>query len=67
LYDEQREEPFKERILNLLSQSGGKTSLEKLIAVAKGDSLPILRQRAIHLLGQSKDPEAFKLLEQIIK
>ena len=66
LYDEQTETLFKERILNLLSETGGKTSLEKLFAVAQGDSSPILRQTAIRLLGRSKDPAVVKLLEQLI-
>jgi len=66
LYDEQTEALFKERILNLLSQMGGKTSLEKLFAVAQGDSSPLLRQTAIRLLGRSKDPAVVKLLEQLI-
>jgi HEAT repeat protein len=66
LFDEQTEALFKERILNLLSQSNEKTGLEKLFSVAKGDSSPLLRQTAIRLLGQSKDPVAVKLLEQLI-
>jgi HEAT repeat protein len=65
LYDEQKEESFKERIIDLLGRIGGKAALDKLFAIAKGDSSPQLRQRAIYHLGQSKDPGAVMLLQQL--
>ena len=67
LYDEQKEEQTKERILYWLGQRGGKAGLQKLLTVAKNDSSRNLRERAIYYLAGSKDPEAIKLLEQILK
>jgi hypothetical protein len=67
LYDEQKEEETKERILYWLGQRGGKAGLQKLLTVAKNDSSRTLRERAIYYLAGSKDPEAIKLLEQILK
>jgi hypothetical protein len=67
LYDEQKEEETKERILYWLGQRGGKAGLQKLLAVARNDSSQSLRERAVYYLSQSKDPEAIKLLEQILK
>ncbi len=67
LYDEQKEEGTKERILYWLGQRAGKAGLQKLLAVAKNDSSRNLRERAIYYLAGSKDPEAIKLLEQILK
>jgi HEAT repeat protein len=67
LYDEQKDEETKERILYWLGHRGGKAGLQKLLAVAKSDSPQTLRGRAIYYLRQSKDPEAIKLLEQILK
>ncbi len=67
LYDEQKEEEIKERILYWLGQRGGKAGLQKLLAVARNDSSQNLRERAVYYLAGSKDPEAIKLLEQILK
>jgi HEAT repeat protein len=67
LYDEQKEEDIKERILYWLGQRGGKAGLQKLLAVARNDSSQSLRERAVYYLAGSKDPEATKLLEQILK
>jgi HEAT repeat protein len=67
LYDEQKEEETKERILYWLGRRGGKAGLQKLLTVAKNDSSRKLRERATYYLAGSKDPEAIKLLEQILK
>jgi HEAT repeat protein len=67
LYDEQKEEETKERILYWLGNRGGKAGLQKLVAVARNDTSQNLRERAIYYLAGSKDPEALKLLEQILK
>jgi HEAT repeat protein len=67
LYDEQKEEEIKERILYWLGQRGGKAGLQKLLTVARNDPSQSLRERAVYYLAGSKDPEAIKLLEQILK
>lgn len=67
LYDGQNEEAIKERILYWLGQRGGKAGLQKLFAIARSDSSLSLRERAVYYLAGSKDPEAIKLLEQILK
>jgi hypothetical protein len=67
LYDELKEEETKERILYWLGHRGGKAGLQKLFTVARSDPSQSLRERAVYYLGQSKDPEAIKLIEQILK
>jgi len=67
LYDELKEEETKKRILYWLSHRGGKAGLQKLFTVARSGPSQSLRERAVYYLGQSKDPEAIKLIEQILK
>ncbi|MCI0486610.1 MAG: HEAT repeat domain-containing protein [Blastocatellia bacterium] len=66
LYDAQTDEALKERILYSLGRRGTKPALQKLFEIAKNDPSHKLRQRAVHYLGRSKDPEAARLLEQLL-
>ena len=67
LYDSEQNEQVKGQIINALGQSKSKTALQKILSIAKGDSSMALRKRAVLYLGQSRDPEASKYLEEILK
>lgn len=67
LYDSEQNEQVKGQIIFALSQSKSKTALQKILSIAKGDSSMTLRKRAVLSLGQSRDPEASKFLEEILK
>ena len=44
-----------------------KRALRKLMEIAKSDASVDVRRSAVHWLGQSKDPEALKFIEEILK
>ena len=67
LYDSEQNEQVKGQIIFALSQSKSKTALQKILSIAKSDSSMTLRKRAVLSLGQSRDPEASKFLEEILK
>jgi HEAT repeat protein len=67
LYDSEANGDIKSQIMFTLSQSPSKAGLRKLIDIARNDKSVELRKRAIFFLGQSKDPEAEKFLEDILK
>jgi HEAT repeat protein len=66
-YDTARDEETKEDILEALAEADSTRALQKLMSVARGDSSLKLRRRAIALIGESDDPAAFQLLEQLVK
>ena len=66
-YDAEKSEPMKERLLSILGRSTNKAALRKLMEVAKSDSSLNLRKAAVTYLGRSKDPEAQKFIEEILK
>jgi len=41
--------------------------LQKLMSIARNDPSVELRKMAVNYLGQSKDPEALKFLEELLK
>jgi HEAT repeat protein len=49
-----------------LSQLRGKQGVEPLIAVARSNKDPQVRQKAIFWLGQSGDPRAAALFREIL-
>ncbi|MFP5265231.1 MAG: HEAT repeat domain-containing protein [Blastocatellia bacterium] len=64
-YDLEKQEEVKGEILSALGQSKQKQALKKLIAVAKNDPSPGMRQKAISLIGGSDDPEALQFLREL--
>jgi hypothetical protein len=44
-----------------------KNAVRKLIAIARSNDAVDLRKLAVRLLGESKDPEALKFLEDLLK
>ncbi|MEJ7709005.1 MAG: HEAT repeat domain-containing protein [Pyrinomonadaceae bacterium] len=54
-------------LLQALGQSRQKTALQKLINVARADASVEMRKQAVRMLGESKDPEALKFVEELLK
>ncbi len=67
LYDADSNEQVKSQIISSLSQSKSKAALQKLMQIAKNDASVNLRKRALMYIGQSRDPEATKFIEEILK
>ena len=69
IYDKSTESEMREQVVFVLAQRGNKdvAALEKLLEIAKTQKNPELRKRAIFWLGQSKDPRAAKLLQELIE
>lgn len=57
---------LKNNVLFHLSSRRDAAALDKLIAVAKTDRDPEMRKTALFHIAQSKDPRAFKALEEIV-
>ncbi|HJQ25140.1 MAG TPA: HEAT repeat domain-containing protein [Blastocatellia bacterium] len=68
LYDSEKTMEVKKKIIFSLTQAREKkAALHKLMAIARSDPSPELRKEAIFWIGQSRDPEAIKFLEDILK
>jgi HEAT repeat protein len=69
IYDKNTDLEMREQVVFVLSQRGNKDSaaLDKLLEIAKTEKNADLRKRAIFWLGQSKDPRAAKLLQELIE
>ncbi|MDP1860288.1 MAG: HEAT repeat domain-containing protein, partial [Gemmatimonadaceae bacterium] len=68
IYDRSTEIEMREQVVFVLSQRGNKdgSAVDKLLEIAKTEKNAELRKRAIFWLGQSKDPRAAKLLQELI-
>lgn len=67
MYDSEKNNEVKEQLIFAFKQSSQKTGLRKLMQIAKGDASVEMRKKAIFWLGQSRDPEAVKFIEEILK
>jgi HEAT repeat protein len=67
LYDSEKNDQVRSSILHSLSESRQKGALRKLMDVARRDPSIEMRKMAIHWIGESKDPEALRFLEEILK
>ncbi|MCI0485160.1 MAG: HEAT repeat domain-containing protein [Blastocatellia bacterium] len=67
IYDQEKSEVVKKKVISSLGQLNKKCALTKLIDIAKNDASVELRRQAVFWIGQSKDPEAIKFLEDILK
>lgn len=67
MYDSESDEAMKSQFLFAFSQSRSKDALQKLMQVAKNDPSIKIRTKAVSYLGQSRDPEAMKFLEELLK
>lgn len=69
IYDKNADLEMREQVVFVLSQRGNKdpAAVDKLLDIAKNEKNADLRKRAIFWLGQSKDPRAAKLLQELIE
>lgn len=67
LYTTMPDREMREQIIFVLSQRNNDPSaIDKLIEIARKDPDPELRKRALFWVGQSKDPRATQLLQDIL-
>ena len=57
---------MREQLIFVYSQREEPQAIEKLIDIAKRDSNPDLRKRALFWLGQSEDSRAVQAIQDII-
>jgi HEAT repeat protein len=68
LYDTEKTDELKDRILNSLGNLNDPRVTRKLISIAKDPQSPMeRRKRSIGWLSRSKDPEVAKFLEDLLK
>jgi HEAT repeat protein len=66
LYDVADARSLREQILNALSQRKEPEAIDKMIEVARKDTDPEIRRRAVALLARSNNPRAIQLLKELI-
>jgi HEAT repeat protein len=66
LYDRVTDREMKEQLIYLYTQRRTEESTTKLIEIARTERDPELRKRAIFWLGQSRDPRAAQVLQELI-
>lgn len=67
LYANVADQAMREQLVFVYSQRDEPAALEKLIDIARRDPNPELRKRALFWLGQSEDPRAVQVLQEIIE
>jgi HEAT repeat protein len=66
LYDVADARSLREQILYALSQRKEPEAIDKMIEVAKKDTDPEIRRKAVSLLARSNNPRAIQLLKELI-
>jgi len=66
LYDRSSDADLKEQLIFVYSQRHEAQALDKMIDIARHETNPELRKRAVFWLGQSHDPRAAQVLLEII-
>ena len=66
LYDRMDDRDMKVQMIFVYSQRHEGAALDKLIDIAKHDTDPELRKKAIFWIGQSHDPKAAQYLQEVI-
>lgn len=66
LYDRMKDQDMKEQMIFVYSQRHEGQALDKLIDIAKHDTDPELRKKAIFWIGQSRDPKAVQYLQEVV-
>jgi HEAT repeat protein len=54
-------------LIRAFGDSSQKVAVQKLIAIARDSQMVELRKMAVRMLGESRDPEALKFLEDLLK
>ena len=67
MYDAEQNDQLKMMLLRAFGESPQKNAVRKLMAIARNDPSVERRKLAVRYLGQSRDPEAMKFLEDLLK
>jgi len=68
LYDRMRDADLKEHLIFILSQRMREpAAMDKIIDIARHDSNPRMREKALFWLGQSRDPRALQVIRDVIE
>jgi HEAT repeat protein len=67
MYDAEQNDQLKMMLLRAFAESQQKSAVRKLMAIARNDPSVERRKLAVRFLGQSRDPEAMKFLEDLLK
>jgi HEAT repeat protein len=67
LYSTVADQAMREQLVFVYSQRDEPAALDKLIEIARRDPNPELRKRALFWVGQSEDPRAVQVLQEIIE
>jgi HEAT repeat protein/outer membrane protein assembly factor BamD (BamD/ComL family) len=67
MYDSEQNPQVKAALLRAFGDSNQKAAIRKLMIIARNDPSVEMRKVAVTYLGQSKDPEALKFLEDLLK
>ena len=66
LYSTLQERELKEQVIFALSQVKGPGAVDQMIEIARKDKDPDMRKKAVFWLGQSRDPRAAALIEELL-
>jgi HEAT repeat protein len=66
LYERLTEREMREQVIFVLSQRQDRAAVDRLLAIARSESDPELRRKAIFWLGQSRDPRVPEFLMTLI-
>ena len=67
MYDAEPNVEVKAYLIRSFGDSNNKSAMRKLMTIARSDQSVDLRKLAVRRLGESKDPEALKFLEDLLK
>jgi HEAT repeat protein len=65
MYDAEQNQQVKMALLRAFGDSKQKSAVRKLMTIARNDPSVEMRKAAVRYLGESKDPEALKFLEDL--
>ena len=66
LYATLQDRELKEQVIFALSQVKGPGAVDQMIEIARKDKDPEMRKKAVFWLGQSRDPRAAALIEELL-
>jgi HEAT repeat protein len=67
MYDAEKDPQVRVVLMRAFGDSKQKNAVHKLMTIARNDPSVEQRKLAVRYLGQSKDPEALKFLEDLLK
>ena len=67
LYADVRDREMREQLVFVYSQRNEREALDKMMDIARRDPDPEIRKKALFWIGQSKDPRATQLIQDILE